>query len=152
MRTSDQEGRFISACSVFARHKKIPQITNKSTLWVQVTLTKSGGPAAISCWGSHRLAEMGGFEVADLAKRETSLPWGLYSSLIQLRHSLIPSTWITERHNNGHSNCYNVHLASISISWFMNTAVAFTSSEVSWRLECTSMPCDLALQLRTYRE
>lgn len=42
--------------------------------------------------------------------------------------------------DNRHSNRYSGHLASISVSWFMNTAVDFTLSEVSWILESTSTP------------
>ena len=44
--------------------------------------------------------------------------------------------------DNRHSNRYSVPLASVTISWFANTAVAFTSPEVSWRLESTSTPHD----------
>lgn len=44
--------------------------------------------------------------------------------------------------DNRYSNHYSVHLASLTISWFMNTAVAFNPSEVPWRPESTSLPHD----------
>ena len=93
----DQESRFVRARNVLTGHSRKLRADSEEQTSTLCTDTEYAGPAAARRWGRSRLTE----RVAPrygFGPKEADSPPGLCESVIQLRHWLIPSTWMAERH------------------------------------------------------